>query len=99
MNNKKLKDKIVKMLNDDYVVDELGATSPYIIADAVGSIAEDIVNLLPIHDVSDMFSFSAYLECYYSYWDNTELGDIYTSNTTGKEFTTNQIYCKWLKWK
>ncbi len=52
MNNKKLKDKIVKMLNDDYVVDELGATSPYIIADAVESIADDIVNLLPIHDVS-----------------------------------------------
>ncbi len=52
MNNKELKDKIVKMLNDDYVVDELGATSPYIIADAVESIADDIVNLLPIHDVS-----------------------------------------------
>lgn len=57
------------------------------------------LNLLRLHDVSDMFSFSAYLECYYSYWDNTELGDIYTSNTTGKEFTTKQIYCKWLKWK
>ncbi len=53
MNNKKLKDKIVKMLNDDYVVDELGATSPYIIADAVESIADDIVNLLPIHIVSN----------------------------------------------
>ena len=52
-----------------------------------------------LHIVSDMFSFSAYLECYYSYWDNTELGDIYTSNATGKEYTTEQIYDKWLKWK
>ena len=51
MNNKELKDKIIKLLNDDYVEDKLGESSPNISADAVESIADDIVNLLPIHDV------------------------------------------------
>jgi len=52
MDNKELKDKIIKLLNDDYVEDKLGEESPNISADAVESIADDIVNLLPIHDVS-----------------------------------------------
>lgn len=44
--NKELKEKIIKLLNDDYVEDKLGETSPNISADAVESIANDIVNLL-----------------------------------------------------
>ena len=47
-----------------------------------------------LHIVSDMFSFSAYLECYYSYWDNTELGDIthltqQVKNTRQNRFMTS----------
>ena len=49
--------------------------------------------------VSDMFSFANYLEDKYTYFDNTEHGDTYTDNITGKEFTEGQIYCKWLRWK
>ena len=56
MNKKELREKIIKLLNDDYVEDKIGEASPNISADAVGSIAEDIVNLLPIHDVSVSFS-------------------------------------------
>lgn len=51
MDNKELKDKIIKLLNEEYVEDKLGETAPNISADAVESIADDIVNLLPIHDV------------------------------------------------
>ena len=63
------------------------------------NVAEIIVNLLPIHSVSDMFDFASYVDYKFDYYDNTKLGDIYTNTVTGKKLTQEQIYKEWIKQK
>ena len=47
-----MKTKIENLLNE-YVVDKVGASCPYIDADMVSSIADEIVKLLNLHDVTN----------------------------------------------
>ena len=97
MNIKKLKEEINKesyKSDPRSLIDVIDVDTLIDIIDELQAENNEVLDL-----VSDMFSFANYLEDKYTYFDNTEHGDTYTDNITGKEFTEKQIYCKWLRWK
>ena len=49
-----------------------------------------------IHNVSDFFSFSSYLDNHCTYFDNTHEGNVYTHVTKQGLFTEQEVYDMWL---
>ena len=50
---------------------------------------------LPIHSVSDCFSFARYLNEHFEYFDNTDIGDVYKHKSGDGLYSEEDIFDEW----